>query len=130
MNTQSISRRRFIRLTGAIAAGAPVAAGLAPHLLAGATAASPSASLRAAAKVAIARCRTYGPEARTALAKCFDLLGGIGPLVTGKTVTVKINLTGTDFSHFLGRPTGETYHTHYGTALALASLLLAAGART
>jgi uncharacterized protein (DUF362 family) len=56
-------------------------------------------------------------------------LGGIGPLVKNKTVTVKVNLTGTDFSPFLDRPVGETYMTHYSTALALASLLFDAGAK-
>jgi len=63
------------------------------------------------------------------MAKCFDLLGGIGPLVRNKTVTVKLNLTGTNFAQYLGRPVGETYMTHYATALALGSLLFAAGAR-
>lgn len=62
-------------------------------------------------------------------AKCFDLLGGIGSLVKDKTVTVKINLTGTDFSQFLGRPVGETFMTHYDTALALGALLFANGAK-
>lgn len=129
MNLESLSRRRFLRLGTVLAAVAPLAPGSAPALLAEETVVAPSASVRSAAKVAIARCRTYGPETRAALAKCFDLLGGVGALVKGKTVTVKINLTGTDFSPFKGRPTGETYHTHYETALALASLLLEVGAR-
>jgi uncharacterized protein (DUF362 family) len=79
--------------------------------------------------VAIAQCRTYGPEVRRALGECFDLLGGIGSLVKNKTVTVKINLTGTDFKSFLDRPVGETYMTHYDTVLALGSLLFEAGAK-
>ena len=88
-----------------------------------------SASLRANARVAITRCPGYGPQVRPALAKCFDLLGGLGSLVKEKTVTVKLNLTGTDFSQFLGRPVGETFMTHYDTALALGALLFSAGAR-
>ncbi len=84
---------------------------------------------RSGAKVAIASCHAYGPEVRPALEKCFDLLGGIGSLVRNKTVTVKLNLTGSDFRPILGRPVGETYMTHYTTALALGSLLLDAGAR-
>jgi uncharacterized protein (DUF362 family) len=79
--------------------------------------------------VAIAPCRTYGPEVRPALEKCFDLLGGIGSLVKNKTVTVKLNLTGGDLKPLLGRPVSETYMTHYATAMALSSLLFAAGAR-
>jgi len=63
------------------------------------------------------------------MAECFDQLGGIGSLVKDKTVTVKLNLTGTNFAPFLNRPVGETFMTHYDTALALGSLLFAAGAR-
>ena len=95
----------------------------------GATSTPISAALRANARVAIARCPGYGSQVRAALAKCFDLLGGLGTLVKEKTVTVKINLTGTDFSPFLGRPVGETFMTHFDTALALGALLFAAGAK-
>jgi len=63
------------------------------------------------------------------LEKSFDLLGGIGSLVKDKTVTVKLNMTGSDFKPLLGRPVGETYMTHYTVAMALGSLLFAAGAR-
>jgi len=88
-----------------------------------------SSSLRANARVAITRCAAYGPVVRPALAKCFDLLGGIGALVKNKTVTIKLNLTGTDFSEFLGRPVGETFMTHYDTVQALSVLLVEAGAK-
>lgn len=81
------------------------------------------------AKVAIVRCRGYGPEIRAALAQCFDLLGGLSSAVRGQTVTVKINLTGTDFSPFLGRPVGETFMTHPATVTALVALLCEAGAK-
>jgi uncharacterized protein (DUF362 family) len=63
------------------------------------------------------------------MGKSFDLLGGLGALLKNKTVTVKVNLTGTDFRPFLERPVGETYMTHYATALALGSLLFEAGAK-
>jgi uncharacterized protein (DUF362 family) len=86
------------------------------------------AAIRARANVAIVPCRSYGPEITPALKSCFNLLGGIDKLVRNKTVTVKINLTGTDFTWFLGRPTGETYMTHSATVMALLSLLFAAGA--
>ena len=127
------SRREFIRRNLALAAGAPlVCAGGWEQLYAGSSRPDPnlaSPRSRTDAKVAIARCRSYGPEARAAMAQCFDLLGGIDALVRNKTVTVKINLTGTDFSPFRGRPVGETYMTHPATALALGSLLFASGAR-
>jgi uncharacterized protein (DUF362 family) len=130
MKTSSQSRRVFLRQTLALAAGAPVglrcaAAELAAPLLPD----QGISNTRYDAKVAITQCKGYGPEVRAAMAKCFDLLGGIGSLVKNKTVAVKLNLTGTDFSPFLGRPAGETFMTHYSTALALGSLLFAAGAR-
>jgi uncharacterized protein (DUF362 family) len=42
---------------------------------------------------------------------------------------VKLNLTGDSVTPILGRPIGETYNTHWSTALALGSLLFVAGAR-
>jgi uncharacterized protein (DUF362 family) len=44
-------------------------------------------------------------------------------------MTVKLNLTGNSIKPLLGRPIGETYVTHYATAMALGSLLFKAGAR-
>src|SRR5215471_2302171 len=134
MNQQNWSRRAFLRRTLVLGAGAPVALRFAQAELLGADTPgqskdSASTSFRSDSKVAIVRCRSYGSEVRGAMAKCFDLLGGIGPLVRNKTVTVKLNLTGTNFAQYLGRPVGETYMTHYATALALGSLLFAAGAR-
>ena len=46
------------------------------------------------APVAIARCQRYGPELLPTLERMFDQLGGIERLVKGKTVAVKLNLTG------------------------------------
>jgi uncharacterized protein (DUF362 family) len=127
MKTKSYNRRAFIHHGLAFIAGAPLASLCTRTELLGAQSA-PRAQ-RSAAKVAITSCRSYGPEVRPALAKCFDLLGGIGGLVSGKTVTVKLNLTGNSVKPLLGRPIGETYVTHYATAAALGSLLFAAGAR-
>lgn len=82
------------------------------------------------AKVAIAGCKTYQiSEVRAAMDHCIDLLGGIGSLVKNKTVAVKLNLTGTNFSNYLGRPVGETYMTHEATVVALTGALFKAGAR-
>ena len=50
-------------------------------------------------------------------------------MVKGKTVTVKVNLTGHNFSPFLNLPPGETYMTHYATVYHLSALLFGAGAR-
>ena len=87
-------------------------------------------AVRAAdAKVAIVACRGYGVEVQAALKQAFDLLGGIGSLVKDKTVTVKLNLSGTDFTPVFGRPAGESVMTHFSTVLALGALLFDAGAR-
>jgi uncharacterized protein (DUF362 family) len=119
------NRRTFLQRGLVIAAGGPMALKLAARELRGAEAGGG----RSNAKVAIVGCRTYGREVRAALAKSFELLGGIGGLVQNKTVTVKLNLTGTNFGDFKDRPVGETYMTHYSTVAALGTLLFAAGAK-
>jgi len=133
MKHKRFSRRSFLQNTLTLTAGAPFAFEFGRANLFAASAevltSQPSPSRKSEAKVAIVGCRTYGPEVKEAMAKCFDLLGGIGSLVKNKTVTVKINLTGTNFAAYLGRPVGETFMTHYATALALSSLLFAAGAK-
>jgi uncharacterized protein (DUF362 family) len=121
------SRRRFLGL----AAGVPLAATAG---CGGSSSTSPSptptSSLPAAsAAVAITRARAYGAEAAAALRQSLDLLGGIGSLVSGRTVTVKVNLTGWPFYAIGGRPPGETYVTHGDTALALAQVLKDGGVR-
>jgi uncharacterized protein (DUF362 family) len=126
MKTLSLSRRHFLQRTISFTAGAPLALKLGQLGLAAAETTSAS---NARGTVAIVPCKTYGPEVRPALDKCFDLLGGIGSLVKNKTVTVKLNLTGTNFQNYMGRPVGETYMTHYDTAFALAASLFAAGAK-
>lgn len=88
-----------------------------------------SPTVKANAKVAIVRCREYGAEFQARLAQAFDLLGGVGRLVKDKTVTLKLNLTGSSFDPLFGRPVGDSYMTHPDTALALASQLFKAGAR-
>src|SRR6266567_4630257 len=127
MKSKIFNRRSFLQHTFTLATGAPLALKFAPNLLLAADAARPS---RSDAKVAIVKCTSYGPEVQASMEKCFDLLGGIGSLVKNKTVTVKLNLTGTNFTPVLdNRPVGETYMTHYATALALGALLFDAGAR-
>ena len=134
MKGRGVNRRTFIQQALAASAAAAASLKCAPnHLFAADNLLPPNplslAGRRSEAKVALVSCRSYGPELRPALEKCFDLLGGIGSLVKGKTVAVKLNLTNGDFMNFLGRPVGETFMTHPATALALGSLLFAAGAR-
>jgi uncharacterized protein (DUF362 family) len=59
----------------------------------------------------------------------FDLLGGIGRLVKGKTVTIKLNLTGTGNRPAFNRHPGFSYMTHFQTVAALVAVLFGEGAR-
>ncbi len=99
------------------AAGAGMAAALRPAF----------ASTAPTAPVAIARYRAYDDKLEATLAHMFDQIGGIGKLVKGKTVAVKLNLTGNPdkFPERADMP----YRTQPLTVLATAHLLARAGAR-
>ncbi len=82
-----------------------------------------------AAPVVICRCESYEPKIlRERLDKALDLIGGIGNLVRGKTVTVKLNLTGF-IERCCGRPAHRTFHTHPAVVAALYALLADKGAK-
>jgi uncharacterized protein (DUF362 family) len=81
------------------------------------------------APVSIARCRSYDEDLTAILSGMFDQLGGLSKLVRGKTVTIKLNLTGSPALRIQGRALGVTHYTHPKTAAAMASLLDRAGAR-
>ena len=120
-------RRAFLCNTLALAGALPAAPGLVRAL---AQAPRQRKPVRPTPRVALARCRTYGDaEVSAAYATCFDLIGGLAPVVKDKTVTIKVNLTGQDFQPFMDRPVGETYMTHYATVYHLASQIFGAGAR-
>ena len=82
-----------------------------------------------AAPVALARCRSYGPEFLAATEKMFDQLGGIGRIVKGKTVTIKVNLTGGENTRLDYLPMGRACWSHPRTVGAVIHLLDKAGAR-
>jgi len=112
------SRRDFLRIAGASV--------LAPLM---------EAPLRAApsnptSPVSIARCKAYEPDAVLGqLQAMMDQLGGLAKLVGGKTVAVKVNLTGDVHQPALGLPGGRTYHVHPNVVMATAIVLDRAGAR-
>lgn len=81
------------------------------------------------AAVAIARCPSYSAGVASALDTLFDQLGGLPGLVANKTVTVKLNLTGSPAERFQGRPLGSTHYVHPQVALALTYALDKAGAK-
>ena len=76
--------------------------------------------------VAIVRCRDY-KQFEAKLSTAFDQIGGIGNLVRGKTVGLKLNLTGNPANFPL---TPELpYRTDPGTVAAVVHLFAKAGAR-
>ena len=65
MSTSHFTRRSFLQKSLAFAAGAPLACALSPaKILAAENASQASTPRRSDAKVAIAQCRSYGPEVR------------------------------------------------------------------
>ena len=109
MQGASISRRQLIAGAASVAIGRAFAA------------------VPPASPVAIARCATYDKEMFQTLGALMNQIGGIGGLVKGKTVAVKLNLTGNPV-RFPERP-DMPYRNHPATVLALAQLLSNAGAQ-
>jgi uncharacterized protein (DUF362 family) len=90
----------------------------------------PARAAAPAAPVAVARCRTYAPnELLPVMSKMFDQIGGLGRLVKGKTVAVKINLTGAPTYRVGYLPLEDTHYTHPQVIAAAAHLMGKAGAR-
>lgn len=80
--------------------------------------------------VAVQRCRTYEPkELLPVMSKMFDQLGGLGRLVSGKTVAIKINLTGSPTYRVGHLRLEDTHYTHPHVIAAAAQLMAKAGAR-
>ncbi len=80
--------------------------------------------------VAIQRCESYQPQPlRRKLDTALDLIGGIAKLVRGKTVTIKLNLTGGPARKLGGLPAHRTYHVHPNMVAALCAAVHDAGAR-
>jgi len=75
-------------------------------------------------KVSVARCTEYGSALYPVMRTMFDQLGGIGGLVKGKTVAIKINLTGGPRNRVGNVPIERSAYTHpdvIGTAIRLFS---------
>jgi uncharacterized protein (DUF362 family) len=81
------------------------------------------------APVAIARCKDYGAEFLSTTEKMFDQLGGLGRMVKGKTVTIKINLTGSATTRLDYLTAAKSFWSHPRTVGAVIHLLDKAGAR-
>src|SRR5579871_1915704 len=82
-----------------------------------------------ASRVTIAKCPDYGAALLPAMQRMFDELGGLGRIVKGKTVAIKVNMTG-DTNFRLGHaPAEDTHYTHPRVIGVAAYLLDRAGAR-
>ena len=88
------------------------------------------ASLAPTAPVSVARCKTYlKAELLPAMSTMFDQIGGLGRLVKGKTVGVKINLTGAPGYRLGYLPAGDTHFTSPEVLGVAVYLMGKAGAR-
>jgi uncharacterized protein (DUF362 family) len=110
------SRRDFLGAMG-MAAGAYIAK---PSLL--------SAQRAPASAVAIGICPEYNRQVVDVLSTMFDQLGGLKPLVNGKTVAIKLNMTSVPKDKLNEMPNEMTHWVHPQVIGALVSLLGRAGA--
>lgn len=114
--TNSCSRRTFLGGMG-LAAGAAIAR---PSLL--------LAERAPASPVAIGLCREYDKQVTSVLSTMFDQLGGLKPLVKGKTVSIKLNMTSVPKDKLHGMPNEMTHWVHPQVIGALVTLFGQAGA--
>jgi uncharacterized protein (DUF362 family) len=87
------------------------------------------ANVAPVAPVSIAKCPSYDSDLTAVLNTMFDQLGGLGRIVRNKTVTVKLNLTGSPGLRFEGKPLGLTHYTHPKVVMATTALMGKAGAK-
>jgi len=111
-----LSRRQFL-------AGSTAVAGLSLGRLVPFARAAPSAT------VSVAKCDTYGAELLPTLDRMFDQLGGLGRLVQGRTVAIKLNLTGPPTIRLGRRPAGLAHWVHPTVIGAVVHLMDRAGAQ-
>jgi uncharacterized protein (DUF362 family) len=81
-----------------------------------------------AGRVAIGMCADYDRQVADVLARMFDQLGGLDGLVRGKTVAIKLNMTGHPTDSLDSMPNQMTHWVHPQVIGSLVSLLGKAGA--
>ncbi len=116
---RKMNRRGFLNLSMGAAASAMGLYGLS-------NAAASSLPMK---PVAVGKCASYGEAVLPAVAKLFNLIGGIGSLVKGKSVCIKVNMTGDPRREVGELPARLTFHTHLDVVLAVCKLLDQAGAK-
>ncbi len=82
-----------------------------------------------ASSVAVGLCPEYNPQVIDVLSTMFDQLGGLEGLVRGKTVAIKLNMTGLPTTRLRYLPAEMTHWVHPQVIWAVTSLLEKAGAR-
>lgn len=112
----NFSRRDFIGAMGLVAGASVVR----PSLL--------SAVPAPAGRVAIGMCPAYDRQVADVLARMFDQLGGLDGLVRGKTVAIKLNMTGNPGDKLNSMANQMTHWVHPQVIGSLVSLLGKAGA--
>jgi len=110
-----LSRRQFL-------AGSTAVLGLGAGRLVPFARAAPSAT------VSVAKCDSYGAELVPTLDRMFDQLGGLARLVKGRTVGIKLNLTGSPALRLGSRPAGLAHWVHPRVIGAVVHLMDRAGA--
>jgi uncharacterized protein (DUF362 family) len=102
-----------------------------PVLAGAALAARPRPAQAAAptAPVAVAKCKTYGSELMPTVQDMFDQIGGLGKIVKGKTVAIKLNLNGGAHSRVGYLPLENTHFPHPNLIGSVLHLMDRAGAR-
>jgi len=111
------SRREFLGVAG-MAAGAAIAQPALASII-------PAPSSR----VAIGICPEYDRQVSDVLSAMFDQLGGLEKLVRGKTVAIKLNMTGPASDKLNKMPNQLTHWVHPQVIGSLVSLLGSAGAQ-
>jgi len=126
-----MDRREWLtRTAGSVGAVGLSLGSLVPGTGAAAGSSASPATAAPSLPVAIQRCESYEPQVfRSALDSALKLTGGLKDLVEGKTVTIKVNLTGMTWEPVDGFPAQESYQTHPTSLAALAAALTEAGAR-
>lgn len=113
---RNYSRRDFLGVVG-MAAGAAMA-----------RPAFASALQTPGSRVAIGMCPEYNRQVSDVLATMFDQLGGLQKLVSGKTVGIKLNMTGPPSDKLHAMPNQMTHWVHPQVIGSLVALLGNAGA--
>lgn len=117
MTKSNWSRRQFLGAAG---------------LVAGAAVAQPvlkSVKGAPSSRVAIGLCPEYNRQVSEVLSTMFDQLGGLQKLVGGKTVAIKLNLTGPTSNKLNNMPNEMTHWVHPQVIGSLVALLGSAGAK-